>query len=334
MSAYWLGRSVLVTGASGLLGGWLTPRLIELGARPVCLIRDQVPECELVRRGTIARVRVVHGDLLDSDLLARTVAEYEVDLVIHLAAQSIVGTARRNPAATFEANIGGTWRLLEAVRTVRPETPVVVASSDKAYGSQAALPYDESMPLRGEYPYDVSKSCADLIARSYALTYGLRTGITRCGNLFGGGDLNNNRIVPGTITSVLRGERPIIRSDGQFVRDFMYVEDAVAAYLLLAEKLAASADLAGEAFNISYEQPLTVLELVARILDQMGSDLEPDVRNEASAEIREEYLSAAKAREHLGWRPEHSLDEGLARTIAWYASETVSGTVSARGNGP
>ncbi len=318
MSAFWSGRSVLVTGASGLLGGWLTPRLLELGARPVCLLRDQVPECELVRRGTVDRVRLVRGDLLDADLLARTVSEYEVDLVIHLAAQTIVGTAKRNPAATFEANIAGTWRLLEAVRLTRPDTPVVVASADKAYGSQPRLPYDESMPLAGEYPYDVSKSCADLITRSYALTYGLRTAITRCGNLFGGGDLNYNRIIPGTIASVLRGERPIIRSDGQFVRDYLYVEDAVSAYLLLAEKLSADAGLAGEAFNISYEQPLTVLALVARILDQMGSTLEPEVRNEASAEIREQYLSAAKARELLGWRPAVSLDEGLARTIAWY----------------
>jgi len=318
MSSFWQDRSVLVTGATGLLGSWLTPRLLALGARPVCLLRDQVPESQLVRTGTLDQVRAVHGDLLDSALLERTVSEYEVDLVIHLAAQTIVGTAKRCPVATFEANIAGTWRLLEAVRATRPDTPVVVASSDKAYGSQPALPYDESMPLAGEYPYDVSKSCADLITRSYALTYGLRTAITRCGNLFGGGDLNYNRIVPGTIDAVLRGERPIIRSDGRFVRDYLYVEDAVAAYLLLAERLSGDASLAGQAFNISYEQPLTVLDLVGRILRLMGSTLEPDVRNETSAEIREQYLSAAKAREQLGWRPEVSLDEGLARTVAWY----------------
>lgn len=318
MSEPWARRNVLVTGATGLLGGWLVPALLERGAQVVCLVRDWTPACRLIADGTIGQVRVVRGDLLDEACLARTLAEYEVQTVFHLAAQTIVGTAKRNPAATFEANIRGTWQLLEAVRQVAPHAAVVVASSDKAYGAQPSLPYDETMPLAGEYPYDVSKSCADLLARSYALTYGLRVGITRCGNLFGGGDLNYNRLVPGTIRSVLRGERPVIRSDGQFVRDYLYVEDAADAYLRLASALADDEGLAGEAFNISYEQPQTVLALVGRILALMGSDLAPDVRNEASHEIREQYLGAAKARARLGWTPVHSLDTGLARTIDWY----------------
>jgi len=315
---FWKDRPTLVTGATGLVGGWLTKRLIAAGADVVALVRDWVPDCELSRSGDLAKVSVVRGDICDRALLERTMGEYEIDTVIHLAAQTIVGVANRNPVGTFESNIQGTWNLLEACRRSPLIKQVVVASSDKAYGDQEVLPYDESTPLQGTHPYDVSKSCADLISYTYAKSYGLPVTITRCGNFYGGGDLNWNRIVPGTIRSVLRGNRPVIRSDGQFVRDYFYVEDGAAAYMHLAERLATDRSLIGEAFNFSNEIQVTVLELVEQILKYMGSSLEPDVRNEASNEIRHQYLSADKARRLLQWEPLFTLDLGLQKTIEWY----------------
>jgi CDP-glucose 4,6-dehydratase len=315
---FWQDRPTFVTGASGLVGGWLVRRLLGLGADVVCLVRDWVPRCELVHGGLIERVKVVRGDACDQALLERALGEFEVATVIHLAAQTIVGIANRNPVSTFETNVRGTWALLEACRRSPVVKQVVLASSDKAYGEHPKLPYDEEAPLRGRHPYDVSKSCADLIAQAYAATYDLPVAITRCGNFYGGGDLNWNRIVPGTIRSVLRGRRPIIRSDGRYVRDYFYVEDGAAAYTLLAERLAAEPHLRGEAFNFSNEIQVTVLELVRRILALMGSDLEPDVHNNASNEIRHQYLSASKARRLLDWRPLFTLEEGLQRTIDWY----------------
>jgi CDP-glucose 4,6-dehydratase len=265
-------------------------------------------------------VKTVRGDVRDQALLERVLGEYEIDTVIHLAAQTLVPIANRNPVATFESNIGGTWALLEACRRSPKVKQIVLASSDKAYGEAEKLPYDESTPLNGRHPYDVSKSCADLIAQSYATTYGTPVAITRCGNFYGPGDLNWNRIVPGTIRSVLRGERPVVRSDGTHVRDYFYVDDGAAAYLLLAEKLAADPALRGEAFNFSNEIQVTVLELVEKILELMGSRLTPDVRNEASHEIRHQSLCAAKARERLGWRPLFTLDDGLRKTVSWYST--------------
>ena len=309
---------MLVTGASGLVGGWLTRRLIEAGADVVCLVRDWVPRRELIRSNLLEQVNVVRGDLRDRDLLERTIGEYETDTVIHLAAQAIVCVANRNPISTFESNIQGTWNLLEACRRSPGVRSVVIASSDKAYGDQEILPYNEDTPLRGQHPYDVSKTCADLIAHAYAKTYNLPVAITRCGNFFGGGDLNWNRIVPGTIRSVLRGERPVIRSDGHFVRDYFYVEDGAAAYMLLAEELYRRPELHGQAFNFSYESQVTVLCLVKEILRAMESSLEPEVLNEASNEIRRQFLSAERARTVLGWQPLFSLAEGLDRTIPWY----------------
>lgn len=300
------------------MGGWLVKRLVELEADVVCLIRDWVPQSELVRAKLVEQVKVVRGDIRDRALLERVFGEYEIDTVFHLAAQTIVSIANRNPASTFETNIRGTWALLEASRRASTLRQVVLASSDKAYGEQERLPYTEETPLQGLHPYDVSKSCADLIAKTYATTFDLPVVITRCGNFYGGGDLNWNRIVPGTVRSVIRDEQPIIRSDGGYLRDYFYVEDGAAAYLLLAEQLARNPDLRGDAFNFSNETPASVLDLVGRILQLMGSSLTPVVRSEVRNEIQRQYLSAAKARKLLGWHPRFSLEEGLARTIDWY----------------
>ena len=317
-NSFWQDRPVFVTGATGLVGGWLVRRLIELEADVVCLVRDWVPNSELIHAAIIEQMKIIRGDICDQAFQERILGEYEIDTVIHLAAQTIVGVANRNPISTFETNIQGTWALLEACRRSPIVKQIVVASSDKAYGDQELLPYDEKTPLQGQHPYDVSKSCADLIAQTYANTYGLPVVITRCGNFYGGGDLNWNRIVPGTIRSVLRQQRPIIRSDGQYIRDYFYVEDGVAAYLLLAELLATRRELIGEAFNFSNELQVTVLDLVRRILKIMGSDAEPDVRNEATSEIQHQYLSAAKAKQMLNWEPLFNLDTGLKLTVDWY----------------
>jgi CDP-glucose 4,6-dehydratase len=316
--AFWRDRPTFVTGGTGLVGAWLVRRLVDAGADVVCLVRDWVPQSELVRDDLIAKVRVVRGDVRDQPLLERVLAEYEVDTVFHLAAQTIVTIANRSPISTFETNIAGTWALLEASRRNPTVKQIVLASSDKAYGDHELLPYAEDAPLQGRHPYDVSKSCADLIATTYATTYALPVAITRCGNFYGGGDLNWNRIVPGTIRSVLRGDRPVIRSDGTFIRDYFYVEDGAAAYMTLAEWLADHPEGKGEAFNFSNEEQITVTELVRRILELMKSGVEPEIRNEASNEIRAQFLSAEKARTMLGWAPLFSLDEGLRRSIAWY----------------
>jgi len=309
---------VLVTGGTGLLGSWLVSQLLDAGSNVVCLVRDWVPQSELIRSRRIELVNTVRGDIADRDLIERALGEYEVEVVFHLAAQTIVGIANRNPVSTFSTNIGGTWNLLEACRRSPKVSSIVVASSDKAYGDQEHLPYNESMPLQGRHPYDVSKSCADLIAQTYAVSYNLPVAITRCGNFYGGGDLNWNRVVPGTIRSIVRGERPVVRSDGNFVRDYFYIEDGAAAYMLLAERLASNAALRGQAFNFSNESQISVLELVDRILQKMNSSLRPEILNQASNEIRHQFLSAERARTVLNWHPQFTLDAGLDRAIAWY----------------
>ena len=318
MSAFWRDRPTFVTGGTGLVGGWLVRKLVAEGADVICLVRDWVPQSSLFAESLHNSVKVVRGDLRDQELLERALGEYEIDTVINLAAQTIVPIANRNPSSTFETNVAGTWRLLEACRHSPTVKQIVMASSDKAYGDCETLPYDESTPLQGRHPYDVSKSCSDLISQAYATTYGSPVTVTRCGNFYGGGDLNWNRIVPGTIRSVLRGQQPIIRSDGEFIRDYFYVEDGAVAYMLLAERLAQNPRLAGESFNFSIEIQITVLDLVQRILSLMESDLQPVVLNQASHEIRHQYLSAEKARRMLDWCPAYTLDEGLQRTIAWY----------------
>ena len=316
---FWRERSVFVTGASGLLGSWLTQELVRRGARVTCLVRDWVPESRLMETSTLASVRTVRGELEDYQLMLRALNEYEIDTVFHLGAQTIVGTASRSALSTFESNIRGTWNLLEACKACsKIMQRVIVASSDKAYGSHDVLPYTEDAPLQGRFPYDVSKSCTDLISFSYYHTYKTPVAVTRCGNLFGGGDLNFNRLIPGTIRSALLDEQPIIRSDGTFIRDYFYVRDAVDAYLQLAERLP-DEQFVGEAFNFGTETPMSVLELVERILGLMGkSHLEPRILNEASHEIPKQYLDCAKARRMMGWRPSYTMDEGLIEAIEWY----------------
>lgn len=314
----WRDRAVFVTGATGMLGGWLVRRLHASRASVVCLVRDWVPQCELVRTGLIEKVVVVRGEVEDRDLLERTLGEYEIETVFHLAAQAIVTIANRNPISAFETNIRGTWNVLEACRRSPKIRALVLASSDKAYGDQPELPYSEDMPLQGQHPYNVSKSCADLIAQTYAKTYKLPIAITRCGNFYGGGDLNYSRVVPGTIRSVIRGQRPIIRSDGKCLRDYLYVEDAAAAYMLLAESLTSKLELHGQAFNFSNENPLSVFDLVSIILRKMGSELTPEIQDQVTNEIRHQYLSSKRARSLLNWAPEFTLEQGLERTIAWY----------------
>ena len=319
MAAFWPRRVALVTGATGLLGGPLVRKLVAEGAEVVVLVRDGVPGVEL------PPATIVRGDVEDGALMERALNDYGVDTVFHLAAQTIVGTANRSPLSTFETNVAGTWRLLEACRRSPWVSSIVVASSDKAYGEQPILPYTEDTPLQGKHPYDVSKSCADLVAQSYAHTYGLPVCVTRCGNLFGGGDLNFNRLVPGTVRSILRGEPPVIRSNGRFVRDYFYVEDAADAYLRLAERLAGDHALGGHAFNLGSDRPLTALAMVEAILRVSGSSLLPRILDEARHEIPDQHLDASKARRLLGWSGGTPLDAALARTFEWYEAREESG---------
>jgi CDP-glucose 4,6-dehydratase len=315
-----------VTGCTGILGSWLTAALLEHDADVIGLVRDWVPRSQLVLSGTFNRIKIVRGDVTDYALLERTLAEYEVETVFHLAAQTIVPIANRNPLSTFETNIKGTWLLLEAARRVGTVKRLLVASSDKAYGTHEQLPYTEDAPLLACHPYDVSKACAERLARTYAFTYGLPTAITRCANLYGGGDLNWNRIVPGTTRSVIYGERPVIRSDGSLVRDYLYVLDAVAGYLRLAQALDDQA-LKGEAFNFGMDQPKSVLEMVQAIIAASDyPEIEPIILDEAPNEIQAQYLSSAKARRLLGWEPAFTLEEALAETFVWYKAFLARGT--------
>jgi CDP-glucose 4,6-dehydratase len=317
--SYWLDKRVLITGATGMVGSWATRRLVGEGAYVVVLVRDADPQSELLRSGTIDRTSVVNGRLEDYDTVERAVNEHDIDTVLHLGAQTIVGTAFRSPMQTLQANVAGTWNVLEAARVhgdlVRR---VVVASSDKAYGSVDELPYREDMPLRGVAPYEVSKSCTDLVSASYALTYGTPVAVARCGNIYGGGDLNWSRIVPGTIRSLLRGERPVLRSDGTFVRDYLYVEDVVDAYLTTARALDGEV-ASGEAFNFSDEKPLSVFDIYGAVCRAVvGHEVEPLVLSKAKDEIKDQYLDASKARRVLGWTASWDLDHGLAETVGWY----------------
>jgi len=314
---FWEDKNVFITGCTGLLGSWLTKALVERGANVTGLIRDLVPKSNLNWSGFNNKINIVRGDIEDYFLLERTLNEYEIDTVFHLAAQTIVTIANRNPISTFEANIKGTWNILEACRRSNLVDRVVFASSDKAYGSQEELPYNESTALQGRHPYDVSKSCADLLCRSYYETYELPVCMTRCGNFYGGGDLNFNRIIPGTIRSILHKERPVIRSDGTMIRDYFYIEDGAEAYITLAEQIKEK-KIAGEAFNFSNEQPLKVTEIVDKVLKVMDSDLKPKILNQASNEIKKQYLSSKKAKKLLNWNPSYTMEESLEKTVNWY----------------
>jgi CDP-glucose 4,6-dehydratase len=313
-----MSRSVFVTGAYGLLGSWLVRALVQRGDRVVVLQRDRTPRSALLLEDVAARVDVVHGDLNDEGLMARALGEHEIDTVFHLAAQTIVPTANRSPVGTFESNVRGTWTLLEACRLHGAER-VVVAASDKAYGASATLPYREDMPLDPRYPYDVSKAATDMIARSYWHTFGLPVAVTRFANLYGGGDLNRSRLIPEAVAAALAGRAPVIRSDGSPERDFLYVEDAVEAYLLLADTLDGDG-ARGEAFNAGGGEPHAVRDVVARICSLAGTDVEPDIRGSGTpaGEIDRQYVDASKLRALTGWAPRIGLDEGLRRTIAWY----------------
>jgi CDP-glucose 4,6-dehydratase len=319
LNGFWQARRVFVTGATGLVGSWLVRDLLHAGAHVTALVRDWDPQSELIRGGLVSQTAIVSGGIEDYATLERALVEHEIDTVFHLAARTIVGAALRSPLATFEANIRGTYNLLEACRRHGDLVErVVVASSDKAYGASDRLPYTESMPPLGRYPYDVSKSCADLIAQSYHQTYGVPVAIARCGNIYGGGDLNWSRVVPGTIRSLHFGARPVVRSDGGYTRDYVYVEDAVAAYLRLAETLDRQ-EVRGEAFNFGPAEPHSVRHVIGALQRLMRrEDLDLDIRNGARAEIRHQYLDSEKARRTLDWRPRYSLEEGLSRSVLWY----------------
>ena len=319
MSRFWSDKKVFVTGATGLLGSWLVEALVEKGAEVTCLVRDWFPKSMLVESGTIREVNVVKGRLEDYHVLVRALNEYEVETVFHLGAQTIVGTASRSSLSTFESNIKGTWSLLEACRVCSSLVKkVVVASSDKAYGAHDQLPYKEETPLQGRFPYDVSKSCADLLTTSYWETHRLPVAVTRCGNLYGGGDFNFNRLIPGTIASALKNQPPVIRSDGTYIRDYFYIRDAVNAYLTLAENLDKER-FHGQAFNFGTETPVAASDVVTIVLRLMGKEnLSPVILGEASREIPKQYLDCAKARRELNWSPRYTLEEGLKETIEWY----------------
>jgi CDP-glucose 4,6-dehydratase len=314
---FWENKNILITGCTGLLGSCLTESLVSKNANVIGLVRDSVPKSRFYQSNIRNNVVTVRGEIENYFLLERIINEYEIDTVFHLAAQTIVTLANRNPVSTFKANIEGTWNILEACRRAPLVSRIVVASSDKAYGDQPVLPYDEKTPLEGRHPYDVSKSCADLICRAYFETYNLPVCVTRCGNFYGAGDLNFNRIIPGTIRSVFHHQRPLIRSDGSPRRDYFYIRDGVEAYLLLAEKMN-NKKICGEAFNFSTESPYSVLEIVQNIIDIMGSDLKPDLLNQATNEIQDQYLSAKKAKKMLNWASKYTLDVGLKETIHWY----------------
>jgi CDP-glucose 4,6-dehydratase len=316
---FWNQKRVLITGATGLVGSWLIKSLTDKNAYVVALIRDADPQSNFFRENLAPYTTIVNGALENLYALERAINEHEVDTVFHLGAQTIVGTALRNPLPTFEANIRGTYNLLECCRLHRSLVKrIVIASSDKAYGSSPQLPYTEEMPLKGEHPYDVSKSCTDLLALSYYHTYQLPIGIARCGNIYGGGDLNWSRIIPGTIKKLYNREAPEIRSNGLFTRDYIYVKDVVLAYLELAEQLNRES-IQGEAFNFGPNQPYTVLDIVNRIQLIMGlSDIRPKILNQAQAEIKDQTLSSKKALELLSWEPTYSLNDGLKETIEWY----------------
>lgn len=314
----WNGRRVLVTGATGIVGSWLCEALIDAGAYTVALVRDDDPQSRLFTGDLARKCSIVSGELESFSTCKRMINDHEIEVVFHLGAQTIVGSALRDPLSCFESNIRGTYNLLEAARQMGSLVKsIVVASSDKAYGDSPILPYTEDLPLRGTHPYDVSKSCTDLISHTYAHTYGMNITIARCGNIYGGGDLNWSRIVPGTIRSYLNGERPVLRSDGSMIRDYIYVKDVVDAYLCLAGSTDRP-DIRGEAFNFSPGSEYTVLGIVNTIAEIMGVQADPVIQDTAKMEIRRQTLDCSKASRILNWQASWTLEDGLRDTIEWY----------------
>lgn len=315
---FWTDRRVFVTGANGFLGSWLTEKLVEKKANVVALIRDQLPGSQFNTSGIMNRVTIINGRLEDYELIERLLNEYEIDTCFHLGAQTLVEIAERSPLSTFESNIKGTWNVLEAVRKIDTVERLVLASSDKAYGTSDKLPYSEDDYLHGLHPYDVSKTCSDLIAQAYYNTYGLPVVITRCGNIYGGGDLNFSRIIPATIKAAIFNDNPVLRSDGTYLRDYIYVKDVVNAYMTLAENLE-SKTVKGQAFNIGTETPISVLKLVDKIVTLCEKGfLKTVIKNEAKHEIKKQYLDCQKIRRILGWKYKYDFDTGLKETISWY----------------
>jgi CDP-glucose 4,6-dehydratase len=317
----WKGRNVMVTGITGFLGTWIAKDLVERGANLIAFVRDEIPNMPLRTMDIYENLgAIVRGDIIDFGSVKRTLNEYEVDTCIHLAAQTIVGIAKRSPTTTFDVNIRGTWNVLEAARTSEMLKRLIIASTDKVYGEPINLPIKEEHPLLAAYPYDASKACVERLARTYFTTYGLPVSITRCCNIYGGGDLNFSRIIPGTIRSIIMNENPVIRSDGTPVRDFIYVKDASRAYMVLAENMHKK-DVKGETFNFGSNAPINMLDLVNKIIKISGhTDLKADVQGERKpdAEIDEQYLSSEKAGKFLSWEPKFDIDSGLKETIKWY----------------
>jgi len=318
----WLCSRVLVTGATGIVGSRLVHRLLDLGAHVVCFVRDHDPSSALWLSGDWERVAIASGRLEVFEHVKTAAIEHEIDAIFHLGAQAIVGVGHRDPMGTFESNIRGTYHVLETCRLYGDRIKrIVIASSDKAYGDCDTLPYTEETPLAARNPYDVSKSCADLIAQSYASTYGLPIAIARCGNIFGPGDLNWSRLVPGTVRSLLDGQRPVIRSDGTLVRDYLFVDDAVNGYLALAEWVAhpSKRKNVNPAFNFSSNEPLSVLEMTRMIQTACGrADLDPLVLNNAHGEIAAQHLDSSRAQRELGWSTKIDLPSALRITVQWY----------------
>ncbi len=316
--SFWEGKKVFVTGAFGFLGSWLSEELVRQKADVVALMLDRLPDSALIRSGTERKVSVVSGDLADYESMLRVFNEFEIECCFHLGAQPIVTVANRNPLSTFNSNIRGSWCVLEAARNSKLLKGMVVASSDKVYGDNEKLPYREDFPLNASHPYDVSKTCADVLSQSYFHTYGVPLAIARSGNFYGGGDINFDRLVPGTMKSIMRDEPPIIRSDGKFVRDFFYIKDAVGAFLALAENVQ-KPEVRGQAFNFGTENRYAVLEIAEKLIALSGKKLKPKILNQASNEIRAQYLDCSKAKRLLNWKSSTSLDAGLKETFKWYA---------------